>query len=92
LRTAEECKGSDFLTGAIVLLLAVAVLFIAVKIFSLPLRFLYNGVVGAILLWALNFLGGAFGLAIEITALNSLIAGFFGVPGIIFLLAYKYFL
>jgi inhibitor of the pro-sigma K processing machinery len=78
------------LTEAVILLLVLAALFIVVKIFSLPLRFLCNGALGAALLWALNVLGAAFDLTIEITVINSLIAGFFGVPGVIFLLAYKY--
>jgi inhibitor of the pro-sigma K processing machinery len=73
-----------------VLFFALLALFALVKIFSLPLRLLYNGLVGAALLWALNFFGAGFGLYIGITAANSLVAGFFGVPGIIFLLACKY--
>ncbi|MDR3348218.1 MAG: pro-sigmaK processing inhibitor BofA family protein [Acidaminococcales bacterium] len=79
-----------FLSELAVLLLALAALFVVVKIFSLPLRFIYNGLMGAALLWLLNIFGAVFGLSIGITAVNSLVAGFFGVPGIIFLLVYKY--
>jgi inhibitor of the pro-sigma K processing machinery len=83
-------KEAVVLAELVILPLALVALFAIVKIFSLPLRFLYNGLVGAALLWALNFFGAGFGLSVEITAVNSLIAGFFGVPGIIFLLACKH--
>ncbi len=59
------------------------------KVFSLSMKFLYNGLLGALMLWGLNILGSLFGVAVEITVFNSLIAGFFGVPGVIFLLAWK---
>lgn len=52
------------------------------KIFKL----LINAVLGGILLFLFNLIGGAFGLEIEINALNAIIAGIFGVPGVVFLL------
>ena len=67
---------------------AVAVLIFAVlgKVISLPLRIVWklitNSVVGAIILWVVNL----FGAGIEITFLRALIAGFFGIPGVVVLL------
>ena len=67
---------------------AVAVLIFAVlgKVISLPFRIVWklitNSVVGAIILWVVNL----FGAGIEITFLRALIAGFFGVPGVVVLL------
>ena len=56
------------------------------KLIALPFRILWklitNSIVGAIILWAINL----FGVGIEITFLRALIAGFFGVPGVIVLL------
>ena len=67
---------------------AVAVLIFAVlgKVISLPFRIVWklitNSVVGAIILWVVNL----FGAGIEITFLRALIAGFFGIPGVVVLL------
>ena len=67
---------------------AVAVLIFAVlgKVISLPFRIVWklitNSVVGAIILWV----GNLFGAGIEITFLRALIAGFFGIPGVVVLL------
>ena len=67
---------------------AVAVLIFAVlgKVISLPFSIVWklitNSVVGAIILWVVNL----FGAGIEITFLRALIAGFFGIPGVVVLL------
>ena len=67
---------------------ALAVLIFAVlgKVLSLPFRIVWklitNSVVGAIILWVIDL----FGAGIEINFLRALIAGFFGIPGVIVLL------
>lgn len=71
-------------------ILAIALLFIVVKFLKWPLKILWklivNGVLGVILLILVNFVGGYFGISIGINIVTSLIAGFFGVPGVIFLI------
>lgn len=56
------------------------------KLIALPFRILWklitNSIIGAIILWAINLLG----VGIEITFLKALIAGVFGVPGVIVVL------
>ena len=56
------------------------------KLIALPFRILWklitNSIIGAIILWVINL----FGAGIEINFLRALIAGFFGVPGVIVLL------
>ncbi|SFB46981.1 pro-sigmaK processing inhibitor BofA family protein [Clostridium frigidicarnis] len=75
---------------------AIILLFIVVKIFAWPIkifiRLCVNGILGAVLLWIVNFFGATFGITIGINAITALIAGFFGVPGVIFLIIYKMFL
>lgn len=70
-----EIIGS-FIVGTIVL-------FILLRILSLPFRIVWklitNSIVGALMLWVVNL----FGLGIEITFFKALIAGFFGVPGVL---------
>ena len=42
----------------------------------------WNGIIGAVMLWLANLLGGAlFNVTIHITIIKALIAGFFGIPG-----------
>lgn len=74
----------------------IILLFIMVKLLAWPLKILFkliiNAVLGAILLLIVNFIGGYFGLSIGINAWTALIAGFFGIPGVIFLIIFKLFL
>ncbi|SMC27341.1 inhibitor of the pro-sigma K processing machinery [Clostridium acidisoli DSM 12555] len=74
-------------------LIAIIALFIVVKLLAWPLKILIkliiNAVLGTILLFLVNLVGVHFGLAIGINIVTSLIAGFFGVPGVIFLIIFK---
>ena len=60
------------------------------KLIALPFRILWklitNSIVGAIILWAINLLG----VGIEITFLKALIAGIFGIPGVLLVLIAHY--
>lgn len=64
----------------------IIVLALAAKLISLPLRLvgklITNSIIGAILLWVANI----FGAGIQIGIINALIAGIFGIPGVIVLL------
>jgi inhibitor of the pro-sigma K processing machinery len=76
--------------------LALIGIYIVVKIFSWPIKMLIklliNGVLGALFLVLVNFVGSGFGISLGINAFTALIAGFFGVPGVIFLIVLKLFL
>ena len=64
-------------------IVGIIVLFILLRVLSLPFRIVWklitNSIVGALMLWVVNL----FGLGIEITFFKALIAGFFGVPGLL---------
>ena len=64
-------------------IVGIIVLFILLRILSLPFRIVWklitNSIVGALMLWVVNL----FGLVIDITFFKALIAGFFGVPGVL---------
>lgn len=83
-------------TSIMFFILAIVLLFIIVKLFSWPLKVLWklivNGVLGAILLIVVNLIGAYFNFSIGINAITALIAGFFGMPGVIFLVVFKLFL
>jgi inhibitor of the pro-sigma K processing machinery len=67
--------------GIVSIIVALVVLFLIVKFFALSFVLFWNGLIGAIALWALNLLGAG----LNITIFTSLIAGIFGIPGIIVL-------
>ena len=66
------------------------ILLIAAKLLSLPFRllkkFIINSVIGAVLLSVVKLLG----LSVTINILTSLVAGIFGVPGVVTVLAWSY--
>jgi inhibitor of the pro-sigma K processing machinery len=66
---------------------------VVVKVFSWPLKMLLkllvNGVLGVVLLLIFNLVGKNFGVTIGINAVTALIAGFCGIPGVIFLVLFK---
>lgn len=74
-------------------LIAIIVLFFIGKFLSFPLKILLklviNGVLGAVLLFIVNFVGGYFNFSIGINIYTALIAGFLGIPGVIFLVFLK---
>lgn len=73
-------------------LIAIVGMIIVVKLFSWPLKILgkliLNGIFGVLLLLLVNFVGVYVGIGIEINAVTALIAGFLGVPGVIFLIIF----
>ena len=66
------------------------ILLIAAKLLSLPFRllkkFIINSVIGAVPLSVVKLLG----LSVTINILTSLVAGIFGVPGVVAVLAWSY--
>ena len=72
-------------------LIGVVLLYLFLKLLKLPMKILINGVVGIVLLYITNFIGAYFNFGIEINAISALIAGFMGIPGIIFLVIFTLF-
>ena len=70
--------------------LGIFILCLFAKLISLPFKLLWklvsNSIVGAIMLWIVTL----FGVPIEITFLKALIAGIFGIPGVIAVILYTY--
>lgn len=63
------------------------------KMFLMPVRIIwkliYNGIIGGIMLWIVNFVGASFGFSIGINFISALVAGFLGIPGVILLILFK---
>lgn len=53
------------------------------------LKLVINGIIGGLVLLLINLIGGVFSVTIAINPLSALIAGFFGIPGIILLFLLK---
>lgn len=74
----------------IAFIVGLLVLCIIGKVVSLPMRILWklvsNSIVGAVMLWIVNL----FGVGIKITFIKALIAGVFGIPGVVAILLYQF--
>ena len=77
------------------LMIAAGVVFIIllIKILSEPIRWIVklalNALLGFVVLFIFNFFGEFIGISIPINLISSLITGFFGVPGVVFLILYQ---
>jgi len=72
-------------------LIGLALLFLIIKLLKWPLKILINGILGIILLYISNIVGSYIGFVLPINAISALIAGFLGIPGIIFLILFQFF-
>lgn len=76
-------------------MIAAMVVFIIllIKILSAPIRWIFklglNALLGFVVLFIFNFFGEFIGLSIPITLVSALITGFFGVPGVAFLILFQ---
>ena len=71
-------------------------LFIIGRIFIVPIKWIlklvFNSILGGILIFIINFIGGIWGVHIGINFYTSLLVGILGIPGAIFLIVIKLFL
>ena len=67
----------------------IVAVYVLIKIIAAPIKkifkLLLNAVCGLLLLFIANFIGGFFNFAIPVNLLTCIIAGAFGIPGVIFL-------
>jgi len=78
-----------YIVGIIVLFLIAKLLLIPVKIVW---RLFLNALVGGIALVIINFIGGFFGLHIDINIITALLTGILGAPGVVMILILQYIL
>jgi len=70
--------------------IAIVILFLIVTFFSLSFSFVWNGIIGGIMLWVINLVGAMFAFHIPINIISALVAGFFGIPGVIVIVLYNF--
>ena len=83
-------------------LIGIVVLFLVIKLLKWPIKIVINGIIGVVILYVANFIianlglvgiNTNFSLAINpINPITALIAGFFGVPGVMVLIIIGLFL
>jgi len=79
----------DFSNGFIILI-CIITLFIIGKIFSVPIKAIFkligNSILGGLLIFIINLIGGAFGFHIGLNIGTALLVGILGIPGAILLI------
>lgn len=80
-------------------LMGIVILFLVTKLLKWPIKILINGIAGVIILYVVNFilaklnlLGININFSLAINPITALIAGFFGIPGVIVLMIIGAFL
>ena len=70
--------------------IGIIILALILKLVSIPIRlfwkFITNSIIGALMLWVVNL----FGAGVPIDILRALIAGIFGIPGVLLILIYQH--
>ena len=69
--------------------LALVILYMLVRAFLVPIRFVLQAVyrlaVGGVVIWALNGIGGLFGYHLGLNPVTALTVGYLGAPGLLLL-------
>lgn len=80
-------------------LIGIVVLFLVIKLLKWPIKIVINGIIGVVILYVANFIIANLGIvgintnfSLAINPITALIAGFFGVPGVIVLIIIGLFL
>ena len=86
----------DLVTMMLMVIAAVMLMGLFFRIIRLPLKWLakaaLHAAVGFVALFVLNFIGSWIGVELEMNVFNALVTGILGVPGVLFLLVFKYIL
>jgi inhibitor of the pro-sigma K processing machinery len=77
-------------------LFGIVLIYLVGRMFLMPIRLvfrlIYNGLIGGVMLWLLNYVGAHFDFSIAINPVTALIAGFLGLPGVVLLALFKIFI
>lgn len=76
-------------TWIIVGIIAIVVIY---KLISVPFKFVINGIIGCVMLLAVNWVGTFVNFSLPVNIITALVAGIFGIPGMIALIIYYGFL
>lgn len=84
------------ITSILAYMAGLVMVFVFCRIFIKPIRWMLkliiNGILGGLILAAVNFAGGFAGITVIINPLSALISGLLGVPGVILVIILQYLL
>ncbi len=70
-------------------------LYVLLKILAAPIKWIFklllNAITGFLLLFLANLISGFFDFSVPVNLITCLVAGVFGIPGVIFLFVVTYF-
>lgn len=76
--------------STIIFLACICFLFIIGKIFIVPIKWIikliFNSILGALIIFAINLIGGIWGFHIGLNFLTAIMVGILGIPGAICLI------
>jgi len=72
-----------YLAGLVLLYVIGVLLVVPIRIL---MKLLVNGIIGGVVLFLFNLVGGLFGLNIVVNPINAILVGFLGVPGVVLIL------
>jgi len=96
MNTEDIMQGVQYVAAnpwiiAVAVAVLLVVFFIIIKTsLKLAAKVLINAIVGFVLLFVFNGVGGLFGVALEISWFNAIISGVLGIPGVALLLILKW--
>ena len=75
---------------------ALVVLYIVLKVLSLPLKIIIklvvNGLIGGLIIFGINWIGAGFGFALPLEWWSAILVGILGIPGAIILVLIQLFI
>ncbi len=81
---------------AVTYLGCIILLFVIGKVFMMPiikiLKLIANSILGALLIYCINFIGNFFSFHIGLNYITAIITGLLGIPGAVLLILLKIFL
>ncbi len=84
--------GNSIFAYALGLLLVFVICRIFIKPISWLFKLVFNGILGGLILAAVNFVGGFAGITIVISPLSAILTGLLGVPGVLLVALLQYIL
>ena len=73
--------------NTIIFLACICFLFLIGKIFIVPIKWItklvFNSILGALMIWAINLIGGIWGFHIGLNFFTAVMVGILGIPGAI---------
>ena len=73
--------------NTIIFLACICFLFLIGKIFIVPIKWImklvFNSILGALIIWAINLIGGIWGFHIGLNFFTAVMVGILGIPGAI---------